>query len=219
MDSRLLRKEFLRSSRGRIVQMLRRGPDTVDSLAAALDVTPNAVRAQLAGMERDGLIRRSGQRPGATRPFQLFELTPQLEHLLSGAYIPFLTHLVRLVAEREPRGSVEKLMRQAGHALAAELPARGVRSGALQNRLLAATQLLNEELGAVMEVTRSNGHFVLRGQACPLAALTEKHAGVCLAVESLLGDLLDGLDVRQCCERDGRPRCCFKVSAPRPGRR
>lgn len=219
MPNLLGRRAVFRSSRGRIVQLLRRGPATVGTLAAALDVTPNAVRAQLAAMERDRVIRRSGQRPGATRPFQLFELTPQLEHLLSGAYIPFLTHLVRLFSEREPRERVEKLMRQAGHALAAEMPPKRVRAGSLQGRLRAATELLNEELGAVIEVTRANGHFVLRGQGCPLAALTERHAEVCLAIETLLGDLLEGVEVRQCCERDGKPRCCFNVSPARPLRR
>jgi predicted ArsR family transcriptional regulator len=198
--------------------MLRRGPETVEQVAAALRVTPNAVRAQLAAMERDGLVRRSGQRRGATRPFHLFELTPQLEQLLSGAYLPFLTHLVRLFSEREPADRVERLMRQAGHALAAELPAKGVRSGPLHSRVLAASRLLNDELGAITEVTRSDGHFVLRGQGCPLAALTENYPGVCLAIETLLADLLDGPEVRQCCEHDGKPRCCFKVTAARTRR-
>ena len=219
MPSLSLRRDFFRTSRGRSVQMLRRGPETVDKIAATLHVTPNAVRAQLAVMERDGLIRRSGQRRGTTRPFQLFELTPQLEHLLSGAYIPFATHLLRLISEREPRERVDKLMRQAGHALAAELPASGVRSGPLQSRLRAAAEVLNAELGAVIEVTRADGHFVLRGAGCPLAALTENNPGVCLAIETLLADLLEGVDVRQCCDRDGKPRCCFRVAASRPPRR
>lgn len=218
MPDLLLHREFLRSSRGRIVQMLRRGADTVDKIAAKLNVTPNAVRAQLAAMERDGLVRRSGQRRGATRPFHLFELTPQLEQLLSGAYVPLVTHLVRLVSERESPHRVEKLMRQVGHALAADLPAKGVRSGSLHSRLLAASQLLNEELGAVTDVTRSNRHFVIRGRGCPLAALTENHPGVCLAIETLLADLLDDFEVRECCDRVGKPRCCFKVTAPRSRR-
>ena len=216
MRGLVLGGDFFRSSRGRIVQMLRRGPEAVDTLAATLQVTPNAVRAQLAAMERDGLVRRSGQRPGATRPFQLFELTPRLEQLLSGAYIPFLTHLVRLISEREPADRVEKLMRRAGRALAAELP--GLRAGPLYSRLEAASRLLNDELGAVTEVTRSNGHFVLRGEGCPLAALTGTYPGVCFAIETLLAHLLDGPEVRQCCERNGKPRCCFRVAAPRARR-
>ena len=214
MGDLLLRRKFVRTSRGRIVQLLRRGPTTVDDLATSLNVTPNAVRAQLAAMERDGLVRRSGRRPGATRPFHLFELTPHLEQWMSGAYIPFLTQFVRLVSEREPRHRVENLMRHAGHALAAELGADGLGSGALSRRLAAASDFLNE-LGAVTHVTRADGHFVLRGDACPLAALTEHHPGVCLAVETMLADLLDGPQVRECCEREGKPRCCFRVTPER----
>lgn len=215
MPAQLLPGEFLRSSRGRIVRMLRQGPDTVGNIAEMLKVTPNAVRAQLTAMERDGLVRRSGQRPGATRPFQVYELTPHLEQLLSGAYIPLLTHLVRLLSERTPSARIHKLMRRAGHALAAELPAKGVRSGSLHKRVLAASRVLNEELGALTYVTRSAGQFVLRGPGCPLAALTGRHPGVCLTIETLLADLLDDAQVRECCERNGRPRCCFVVTAAR----
>ena len=63
-----LREQFFESSRGRIVDRLRRGGLTVDELTTALDLTGNAVRVQLASMERDGLVRRTTMRRGPTRP-------------------------------------------------------------------------------------------------------------------------------------------------------
>ena len=63
----MLKKQILDSSRGRIVTLLRRGASTADDIAATLRVTQSAIRAQLTGMERDGVVRRAGQRPAAQR--------------------------------------------------------------------------------------------------------------------------------------------------------
>ncbi len=96
----MLKKQFLQTSRGRIAGLLRRGGLTAEEMASQLRLTTNAVRAQLAGMERDGLVRRAGEKRGATRPSYVFELTAEVEQLLSGAYVPLLTHLRSSLAAR-----------------------------------------------------------------------------------------------------------------------
>jgi len=207
----MLRKQLLDTSRGRIVTLLQQGALTVDDLASKLTLTPNAVRAQITAMERDGVARRVGRRAGATRPSQLFELTPEVEQLLSRAYIPVLTHLVEVFAGGLPADQVEELLRQTGNSLADEL-ALGTRvSGNLHSRVTLASELLNEQLGAVTHV-EVNGSYVIRGAGCPLSALTGKHPAVCLAIESLVEKLV-GATVHECCDRTGRPQCCFKITA------
>jgi len=100
-------------------------------------------------------------------------------------------------------------MRQAGKGLADEVPFGKRPAGTLHARVTAATELLNKHLGAVVHV-EGNGGYVIRGARCSLAALTGKHPAVCLAMESLLTELL-GTKVRECCDRTARPRCCFKI--------
>ncbi|MGH8525699.1 MAG: ArsR family transcriptional regulator, partial [Gammaproteobacteria bacterium] len=53
----MLKKQLLDSSRGRIVTLLRRGALTADDIASELRVTRSAIRAQISGMERDGVVR------------------------------------------------------------------------------------------------------------------------------------------------------------------
>jgi predicted ArsR family transcriptional regulator len=53
-------RRFFDSTRGRIVTMLRRSNRTVEDLARALDLTDNGVRAHLAVLERDGIVRQRG---------------------------------------------------------------------------------------------------------------------------------------------------------------
>ena len=60
-------------------------------------------------------------------------------------------------------------------------------------------------------MSTENGRYVIRGEGCPLSALTGKHPAVCRAMESLVKELV-GAPVRECCERDARPRCCFEIA-------
>ena len=205
----MLKRQLLDSSRGRIVTLLRRGALTADDIASELRVTRSAIRAQLTGMERDGVVRRAGQRPGTTRPSHVFELTPDVEQLLSSAYIPLLTQLVDVFAAGLPADQLETLLRQAGRKLADEL-SRGKRpAGTLASRVATASEMMNEQLGAATRV-EANGGYVIRGFGCPLAALTGKHPGVCRAMESFVAEVV-GVRVRECCDRAERPQCCFDI--------
>jgi predicted ArsR family transcriptional regulator len=204
-----LRQQLLDTSRGRIVALLRTGGLAADDIARKLGLTRSAVRAQMAAMERDGVVHRVGKRPGTTRPFHVFELTPEVEQLLSKAYLPLLTQLVRVFSGALPADQVESLLRATGRGLADEL-SRGMRlPRGLKSRVAVVSEMMNEYLGAMTHV-EANGEIVIRGAGCPLAALTGKHPGVCLAMESMIAAIL-GAPVRECCDRDYRPHCCFVV--------
>jgi predicted ArsR family transcriptional regulator len=205
----MLRQQLLDTSRGRIVTLLRTGGLTADDIARTLGLTRSAVRVQITAMERDGVVRKVGKRPGTTRPSHVFELTPEVGQLLSKAYIPLLTHLVDVFAEALPADQVEVLLRTTGKRLAHEL-SRGKRlSGGLRSRVATVSEMMNEQLGAMTRV-EGDGEIVIRGAGCPLAALTGKHRGVCLAMESLVTEIV-GVPVRECCDRENQPRCCFEI--------
>jgi predicted ArsR family transcriptional regulator len=207
----MLRKQLLdSSSRGRMVAVLQRGGLTADEIASALGLTAAAVRAHITAMQRDGIVRRAGQRPGATRPSQVFELTPEVEQLLSGAYLPLLIELVRQSAARLKSQQFNELMRSTGRGLAVALP-RTASKESFATRVAAVGALMNDQFGSTMRVERTNGHFTLKGYGCPLAALTGNHPAVCLAIESLIGEVLDA-NVEECCDRAQRPQCCFHVT-------
>src|SRR5687767_7553570 len=93
-------KRFLETTRGQLVTLLRRGAQPVDALARSLGLTPNAVRAHLLTLERDGLVRQRGTRrgAGAGKPAILFELHPDAETMMSRAYAPVLRALLEELA-------------------------------------------------------------------------------------------------------------------------
>jgi predicted ArsR family transcriptional regulator len=215
----LLRQQLLDTTRGRIVALLRSGGSTADDLATRLGVSRSAVRVQLTAMERDGVVFRAGKKRGTTRPSYLFGLTPESEQLLSTAYVPFLTALVGVLDESLAAEQLQSVLRGAGRRLAKEL-SRGSRlKGDLRSRVVMASELLNTQLGALTRV-ESNGHYWIRSSGCPLAALTARCPSVCLAISAMLGEVI-GAPVRECCERDGQPRCRFEIrkTAGRSGTR
>jgi predicted ArsR family transcriptional regulator len=208
----MLRKQLLdSSSRGRLVALLRRGALTADEMAAELGLTPAAIRVHLTAMERDQIVQRAGHRSGTTRPSQMFELTPEAEQLLSGAYGPFLIELVRQSAAQFTPQELQELMRNTGRALAGAFPRSTMPDAPFGARVNDVCVLLNDQFGSTMKVEQSNNHYVMKGYGCPLAALTGHHPTVCLAIESLVATLLDAT-VQQCCERTRRPQCCFQIA-------
>jgi predicted ArsR family transcriptional regulator len=106
-------------------------------------------------------------------------------------------------------------MRQAGKKLADQVPHSTGPPRSLDARVAAASEFLNQQLGAVTRVEGNSG-YVIRGVGCPLAALTGKHPAVCRAMESLLTEVI-GTAVHECCDRYGRPKCCFEIKAERKG--
>lgn len=211
MSARGLDKRFLETTRGQIVALLRRGPRTVEDLAAALGLTDNAIRAHLATLERDGLVASAGVRrgAGAGKPATLYELHPEAEPLFSRAYAPVLRAVLDAIAERVPEEEARALMRDVGRRLAAQL-GRDV-TGDVHSRVHAAAALLSA-LGGEAYVEKGDETLQLRGYGCPLSAAVTARAEVCRAVEALLSEVI-GVEVREHCDRGARPRCCFQIDS------
>lgn len=204
-----LTERFFASTRGRIVTRLRRGDATVEELAGHLGVTDNAVRAQLAALERDGLVRHEGVRRGVGKPSHLYRLGPNVEPMLSQVYAPMLVQVLDELASRYPQPELDSIMHAVGRRLAAMMPTL---QGDLATRVAAASGILNAGGGAT-EVEARDGGFLIRGYSCPLSLASKEHGEVCDAVQTLLEALL-GTEVWERCDRTGSPRCCFEVMLP-----
>jgi predicted ArsR family transcriptional regulator len=204
-------QDFLASTKGRIVSLLRGAARTVNDLAEALALTDNAVRAQLTALERDGLVRKSGVRRGLRKPHQEYELTPEAEHLFPKPYAAVLRELLATLKERLPPEMVEEALRQVGTRLAAGRPNPVAREPGLERRVQEAAAMLGE-LGGLPQMERSNGGFVIRSASCPLSAVSAAHPEVCRLGQALVAQVV-GVPVRERCARGPSPQCCFEIGA------
>jgi predicted ArsR family transcriptional regulator len=201
-------RRFLETTRGRVVTQLRRGPSAVEELARGLGLTDNAIRAHLATLERDGLVRQAGTRrgPGAGKPAVIYELAPDAEARFSRAYAPVLTALLEELTARLPPKQTETLLLTVGRRLGARAPRR---TGTLEERVRDAVGLLNE-LGGDASVESGPSGLRIRGCGCPLSAAVARRPEACRAVEGLLSEII-GVPVVQCCKHGPRPQCCFTI--------
>lgn len=203
---------FNESTRGRIVGLLRQGPRTVDELARSLELTDNAVRLQLSSLERDGLVRNVGVRREGTvgKPASLYEISPEAEPIFSRAYLPLLSTLLQALGERLDPRDLRGLMRDVGHRLAGEQPAPG---DDVRGRVMLASGILNA-LGGVTSVEEDGEDLVIRGCGCPVGVAVAQRDEVCVALETMLTDVI-GAPVREQCNRADRPQCSFHVRLAR----
>lgn len=199
---------FLESTRGQVLTLLREASRTAEELAASLGLTANAVRAHVATLERDGLVRQEGVRRagGAGKPAMVYGLAPDADTRLSRAYAPVLVALVEELGASLPGAKAAELLAAAGRRLAADVPRQG---GTLEARVRAAVALLNE-LGGVATMERDGSGFTVRGAGCPLATAVSREPATCGAVQALLSEVV-GVPVRRECKYDPRPQCCFDV--------
>lgn len=198
---------FFASTRGRIVLLLRRSSHTVDELAQDLSLTDNAVRAHLATLERDGLIRQSGVRRGSGKPALVYDLAPEAEQLFPKAYVPVLQELLTVLSSYLSAEKREEVMQDIGRRLARQW---NIAPGDLRARLQDVVALLNE-LGGLAELEESADSYLIQGYSCPLAAVVPDHPEVCKLVQTLLTELV-GVPVAEQCGQNAPAHCCFATA-------
>jgi predicted ArsR family transcriptional regulator len=208
MSPTLSGNRFEKSTRGRIILLLRRSGLTVDELAQKLGLTDNAVRAHLSTLERDGLVEQSGVRRGQGKPAYCYYLTPEAERLFPKPYAMVLSHTLDLLAQRLDPGEVPNIMSALGRQMAGNQLSQGDDQRA---RVSAAVEALNN-LGGLAEMEEDEDAFFIRGYSCPVGEVVPGHPEACLIVEALLASWL-GTAVREECDRGTPLRCSFHIPA------
>jgi predicted ArsR family transcriptional regulator len=198
--------KLLETSRDQIIQLLRRARRSVNDLASALGLTDNAVRANLARLQRDGLVQEVGQRPALRKPESIYDITPKAERLFPKAYAAVLAALLAVMERGLDEEQLEAQLREVGRDLAG--PHRAALSGLDQRQRAEKTLQIMEELGGLAELEQCEGKCFIRGFGCPFGQLVVEHPKLCIVAQELVGQLL-GRDVQEQCDRGDRSRCCF----------
>ena len=202
------RERLFKSTRGKILELVRTEERTVNDLADALRLTDNAVRAHLASLERDRLITQSGMKPGLRKPHVTYTLGPEAEHLFPKAYGRLVSLLMSIFSRQIKPRNLRAGMRAAGRSVAHE-HLRELQGKTRGQRIDAALGIL-KELGGTASFREEDGKHFIYGNGCPIAAATANHPEACLLAESLLTEII-GSPVKECCIRGSTPSCRFEV--------
>ncbi len=202
------RERLFKSTRGKILELLRTQECTVNDLAGALRLTDNAVRAHLASLERDRLVVQSGMKAGIRKPHVTYSLGPEAEHLFPKAYGRLVSLLLSIFSREIKPRNLRAGMRAAGRTVAYE-HLRELHGKTREQRIDAALGIL-KELGGAASFREEDGKHFIYGNGCPIAAATANHPDACLLAESLLTEII-GSPVKERCIRGPTPSCRFQV--------
>ena len=202
------RERLFKSTRGKILDLLRSRECTVNELADELHLTDNAVRAHLASLERDRLVVQSGMKPGVRKPHTTYGLGPEAEHLFPKAYGRLVSLLMSIFTRQVKPKNLRAGMRAAGRKVAQEHLAN-LKTKSREQRIDAALGVL-KELGGAATFREEDGKHFIYGNGCPIAAATANHPEACLLAESLLTEII-GSPVKEHCVRGAVPSCRFEI--------
>lgn len=179
---------FFASTRGRIAAALRRRHSaSAVELAAELDLSPNAIRQHLAGLQREGLVSERAVRRGKTKPTYEFSLTSDGERLFPQRYDVLLNAVLREVRAIGGDDAVLQIFERMGRRSAEKMAAR---TAELQGeaRVGALVDLLREH-GVEADYNAEGKTYVISEHNCPYAQTVKEHPQVCSVIHTVLGDL------------------------------
>ncbi len=196
-------------TRDRIIDLLLKQPSSIAELADRLGVTQNAVRSQIALLEREQVVEVRGAVKGTRRPACVYGIRPGAEARPSKAYPVIFSDLLRVLSRKLSGAEYTGVMRELGRQIALSAPKT---TGEPRERVSDALQFLRM-LGSSAEMEEEKGRIVISSPGCPFARGVSADARFCLAVESLLHELT-GLPVTEKCDHGDHPSCRFDIKLP-----
>ena len=201
----------MHETRERIVELLRlEGGHTIEGLCAALGLSRTAVKSHLIGLRAESLVRRRGLRPGARRPSDVYELTPEADRLFPKAYDEFASALIGEIKRCRPDELEGYLERIADRWTARDLPRLNGLHGLA--RFERAKEILADR-GFMPALERVPDGYRLREYNCPLMRLTVDHVEVCNMVHRWLEALFGTRLYRERCLRLGDSFSAYTIAA------
>jgi DeoR family suf operon transcriptional repressor len=156
----------------------RNGEMGAEDLAAATDLTPSAVRQQLTGLQRDGLVAVEMARMGPGRPRHLYRLTPAADALYPRAYPELTNELLDYVGEAEP-GLVEEIFRRRRQRRIAAARARLRRCRDFAGKMEEMARILDEDGYLAEAVANDDGSYTIVEHNCAILGIALRYGQAC----------------------------------------
>lgn len=191
---RLLREVLLSRDRGA----------TAEELSAALGVSRTAVTQQLATLERDGLLRKSGRRATGGRPSRTYALTEAGRETFPRRYALFAASLLRHAGDLFGEEGLSALLERMAAEVAASAAPRLEGKAGLE-RKAEVVRILNE-LGYEAVLTTEGA---IEAVNCVFSHVASTSRAACRFDAVLLASLLGEEVAQVSCLADGEGCCRF----------
>jgi predicted ArsR family transcriptional regulator len=179
MSSPILEKSTLYSMlpADRLLFLLKtRGPQAANQLAAALKITPEAVRQQLLRLSQEGLVSATTETRGVGRPSQVYGLTSEAQKRFPDTHAELTVHLIDSVREVLGQKALDKL-------IAARRSENLVRYAEVIGQLTT----LPKKIKKLAEIRTAEGYMATWHREGEEYVLIENHCPICAAASACVG--------------------------------
>jgi DeoR family transcriptional regulator, suf operon transcriptional repressor len=196
-----------------LMELKRARQTTAKGLAAALQVSLNAVRHHLKELEAQGLVQYERRNQGVGAPAFVYRLTHSAEALFPRRYEATLNELLDHVVEREGRAAAVSVLEARYDSLTQKL--QGELAGVSPTgRMEAVAQWLTAE-GYMAEASTSTGTTTTSGvlveHNCAIQAVAERFPEICAAEARFLAAVLSAEVERREHILEGCSACEYRV--------
>ncbi len=185
---------------------------TVDELSRSLDITRNAVRQHLAGLENDGLVMSGSTRPTGGRPEQLYVLTDAGREFFPRQYSWFAQLVIESIKEELGSDGLRRRLTALGAAVARRLRAQHPQAKTRRQKVAALAELM-QQMGYHASST-SAAVTRIEARNCVFHELARANPEVCQFDLALLATFTDSRVDHEECMAKGGNTCRFRF-APR----
>lgn len=185
---------------------------TIESLAAELGVSRNAVRQHLSALERDGAIAKGPTRPSGGRPEQVYRITPAGQEHFPRRYSWLAELLIGAQRARLGNDAVNENLAQMGRAIGRDIAASFGKDATPSERVAAIARKMGE-LGYEAHATKDGNE--IEAQNCVFHQLAVKYPDVCRFDLSLLATASGRKVEHRACMAKGDVKCAFHFSKKR----
>jgi predicted ArsR family transcriptional regulator len=193
-----------------------RGPQTAGDLGAALKITGEAARQQLARLVEEGLVTAVAETRGVGRPSLIWRLTPKGNARFPDTHAELTVQLIDAVRTELGEKALGQLVAARGRTMEATYTEGMKGAQGLKARIQRLVELRNRD-GYMAEWSARGKAYLLVENHCPICAAATACSGFCRSELELFSKLL-GTDVSVTRVEhliEGARRCAYAITPQR----
>ena len=181
---------------------------SVEALSQSLDISRNAVRQHLAGLERDGLVSRGKTQSSGGRPEHLYVLTDAGNERFPRQYSWFSEMLLQLLQAEAGPAKLDEKLAELGRSIGLSMASRLSEAVGSEGRIAAIAAIM-QEIGYDAVAKTAGGEQVIEAHNCVFHKLAAKCPEVCSFDIALLSTCSGGRVEHRTCMVRGGDACRF----------
>jgi predicted ArsR family transcriptional regulator len=196
-----------------LMRIKSRGPQTAGELGAALKITGEAARQQLARLAEEGLITSAAETRGVGRPSLVWRLTARGNARFPDTHAELTVQLIDSVRTELGEKALGQLVAARGRTMEATYAEVMKGAKSLKARIARLVELRNHDGYMAEWSARGNGYLLVENH-CPICAAATACSGFCRSELDLFSKLLGpGVTVTRVEHLiEGARRCAYAIT-------